>query len=99
MKKVLLFICIIIPFLCSCTSQWEYKIVSVKGEEIKDSSARNFNISDSDLNLFGDERWELVGIYTNNETVFPNFGNAEYVTGIRENVRTESVNFVFKRKK
>ena len=45
----------------------------------------------------GKEGWELVSTYTEVATVFPNFGNSEYVTGIRENVRTNVVNFVFKR--
>jgi hypothetical protein len=45
----------------------------------------------------GEDGWELVSTYTEIATAFPNFGNSEYVTGIRENVRTSVVNFVFKR--
>jgi len=32
-----------------------------------------------------------------NRNKFPNFGNSEYVTGLRTNTRTVVVNFVFKR--
>ena len=42
---------------------------------------------------------ELVDVYTIEETVHPNFGNEEYVTGLRENTRTASINYVFKRRK
>ena len=45
----------------------------------------------------GNDGWELVSTFTEVATAFPNFGNSEYVTGIRENVRTSVVNFVFKR--
>ena len=50
------------------------------------------------LNNLGEEGWELVSVYTTIETVFPNFGDAEYHIGIKTNSRTESINFVFKRK-
>lgn len=50
------------------------------------------------LSLYGKDGWELVSTYTTTETVFPNFGNEDYHTGIKENTRTETVNFVFKRR-
>jgi hypothetical protein len=89
-------------FSFSCTSKWEYKTVSVKGEEqevLGKLKTNKFDVSDESLNLFGNEGWELVGIYEKNETVHPNFGNEEYVSGIQPNVRTAEINFVFKRKK
>jgi len=45
----------------------------------------------------GEDGWELVNSYTETNTVHPNFGSSEYVTGIRENTRTSVLNFVFKR--
>lgn len=54
-----------------------------------------FNIT---LNSYGKDGWELVSIYTTTETVFPNFGDTGYHTGVKENTRTQTVNFVFKRK-
>lgn len=60
--------------------------------------AINFDDPSSKLNELGKEGWELVSTYTTTETIFPNMGNADYHTGIKENTRTESINFVFKRK-
>lgn len=100
--KNLLLITFLGSMLFSCTSKWEYKTVSVRGEEhetMSKFSANKFDVSDESLNLFGEEGWELVGIYEKNETVHPNFGNEEYVSGIQPNVRTAEINFVFKRKK
>jgi len=100
MKKVL-FIAILGLALSSCTSNWEYKIVKVKGAEKEASKfdPNKFEVSDESLNLFGKDGWELVDIYETTETVHPNFGNSEYVTGMQPNVRTAEINFVFKRKK
>lgn len=100
--KNLLLITFVGLMLFSCTPKWEYKTVSVKGEEQEMMSkfkANEFDVSDESLNLFGKEGWELVGIYEKIETVHPNFGNEEYVSGIQPNVRTAEFNFVFKRKK
>lgn len=86
----------------SCSSKWEYKTVSVKGEEQETRGkfrTNKFDVSDESLNLFGEDGWELVSMYETCETVHPNFGNEEYVSGIQPNVRTSEINFIFKRKK
>lgn len=98
-RKIAIIFCALICLLSSCSTNWEYKIVTVNGEETKDSSPKTIKISDEDLNIFGKDGWELVGVYTNTETAYPNFGHAESVLGIKENVRTGFVSFVFKRKK
>jgi hypothetical protein len=101
MKK--LFLIAVVGLLSfSCTSKWEYKTVSVKGEEqeTREKFQTNiFDVSDESLNLFGKDGWELVGIYDKVETVYPNFGSEDYHTGIKTNTRTAEINFVFKRKK
>lgn len=101
MKKI--FLITVIGFLSfSCTSKWEYKTISVKGEEqetMPKFQANKFEVSDESLNLFGKDGWELIGIYEKTETVHPNYGNEEYVSGLQPNVRTAEINFVFKRKK
>lgn len=51
------------------------------------------------LNGYGEMGWELVGITSEIETVFPNFGDEEYVTGIKPNTRTFGMVYVFKRPK
>ena len=101
MKKVFFTTLVGLMFF-SCTSKWEYKIVSVKGEEQETRAkyrSNKFDVSSESLNLFGKDGWELVDIYEKIETVHPNFGNEEYVSGIQPNVRTSEINFVFKRKK
>ena len=102
MKKVLLLFCMITT-LVSCGSkneQWEYKVVKVAGKDsevMADFGALVFTDQTSMLNKMGKEGWELVSTYTEKGTSFPNFGNSEYVTGLRTNTRTVVVNFVFKR--
>ncbi|RYG06830.1 MAG: DUF4177 domain-containing protein [Chitinophagaceae bacterium] len=100
MKKKLL-IAVLVLGITSCSSKWEYKIVTVKGSEKEASKfdAIKFEVSGESLNLFGKEGWELVDTFPTTETVHPNFGNSDYVTGMQPNVRTSEVNFVFKRKK
>ncbi len=101
MKKIFL-ITIIGFFSFSCTTKWEYKTISVKGEAqetMANFQANKFDVSDESLNLFGKDGWELVAIYEKTETVHPNYGNEEYVSGLQPNVRTAEINFVFKRKK
>jgi len=100
MKKVLL-IAILGLGISSCTTNWEYKVVTVKGSDKEASKfdPKKFEVSDESLNLFGKDGWELVDVYQTTETVHPNFGNSDYVTGIQPNVRTSEINFVFKRKK
>ncbi|MCL2327197.1 MAG: DUF4177 domain-containing protein [Bacteroidetes bacterium] len=101
MKKLILIAVVGLLFF-SCSSKWEYKTVTVKGEEQESSAkfkANTFDVSDEALNLFGKDGWELVSIYEKTETVHPNFGNDQYVNGIQPNVRTSEINFVFKRKK
>lgn len=97
--KNLLLILLATLAITACSSNWEYKTVSVSGESTSEFNTNTFSVTDEDLNLFGAEGWELVDVYTLEETVHPNFGNEEYVTGIRENTRTASINYVFKRRK
>lgn len=102
MKNLFLFMVVVIFTACSSNNNcnnWEYKTLTITGESDSEFVSNTFNVTDEDLNLFGAEGWELVNVYTLQETVFPNFGNEKYVTGIRENTRTKSINYVFKRRK
>ena len=101
MKKILLAFCMV-ALLASCSKNtpWEYKVVKVAGkpaETLADYGALVYGDQTAMLNKMGKEGWELVGTYTETATAFPNFGNSDYVTGIRDNTRTSVVNFVFKR--
>lgn len=102
-KNLFLFCAHLSMLLVSCgikEQTWEYKIVKVAGKEaeiLADYGALSYGDQTTMLNKLGKDGWELVSTYTETTTAFPNFGNSEYVTGIRENVRTSVVNFVFKR--
>jgi hypothetical protein len=100
MKK-LCFTALLSFVLLSCSDKWEYKMVSVKGKEQETAKfeSNRFEVTDESLNMFGKDGWELVGIFEKTETVHPNFGNDQYVSGLQPNVRTAEINFVFKRKK
>ena len=98
MRKILLALCLV-AFLASCSKNnpWEYKVVKVAGkpaEELADYGALVYGDQTAMLNKMGKEGWELVSTYTETATAFPNFGNSDYVTGIRDNTRTSVVNFV-----
>ena len=102
MKKVL-FICCLFLTLVSCNDNtpWEYKVVKVAGKEAEvmaDYGSLVYGDQTAMLNKIGKDGWELVSTYTETATAFPNFGNSDYVTGIRDNTRTSVINFVFKRK-
>lgn len=78
---------------------WEYKVVAIDAINKTDFQPREFfNIGDETLNYYGNEGWELISTYTTEETVFPNFGDAQYHSGIKANSRTEKIFFIFKRK-
>ena len=98
MKK-LLFVALALVLVGCTSNKWEYKIVKIDNTTTSDFFESDFKVTSEDLNLFGEDGWELVDVYTLTQTQHPNFGDDKYVTGIRENTRTESVNFVFKRKK
>lgn len=101
MKKFILGFCLI-AMLASCGSkneQWEYKVVKVAGHDAEiaaDFGTLVFADQTAMLNKMGKEGWELVSAYTETGTAFPNFGNFEYVTGIRDNTRTAVVNLFSK---
>ena len=77
---------------------WEYKQITSYGEAItKDYGNNSFDSVTKQLNDLGKEGWELVGVHSKIETVFPNFGNQDYHTGIKNNIRTNEIIYTFKR--
>ena len=102
MKKTLL-LCCMIATLASCGNEsqtWEYKVIKVAGQDaavMEDYGPKVFEDQTQMLNKMGKDGWELVNTYTEVGTAFPNFGNKDYVTGIRQNTRTTVLNFIFKR--
>ena len=81
--------------------QWEYReevMVGRESDKRADFQALTFEDPTPMLNKLGAQGWELVGTYSEVNTVFPCFGNPNYVNGLRDNARTNAVHFVFKRK-
>lgn len=101
MKRFILFV-FVAMLAASCSPKWEYKVLTIKGAEqssMPKFQPKEFKVSNNSLNSYGEDGWELVDVYQTIETIHPNFGDEEYVTGIQPNVRTSEINFVFKRKK
>lgn len=83
---------------------YEYQVVSVSGNSnisyYEDKEARK-EISFVEIRKKLEEYpdWELVDVIEEVETVFPNFGNEKYVTGIQSNVRTWRVQLILRKRK
>ena len=85
---------------------WEYKAVKISGDIMKyDYDVRKFfpleldeDTVSSKMNLFY-RQWDLVGTVTEIETVHPNFGKEDYVTGIQPNTRSKATILIFRRQK
>lgn len=90
-------------FVNSCSNEklesqkWEYKTLAVNGNDFSEFWAKNFPVPVEKLDSLGSQGWELVDVYTQIQTVHPNFGNAKYVTGLQPNTRTCLILYVFKR--
>lgn len=61
------------------------------------SEATSAMPSPDDLNKLGIKGWELVGVYLEMETAFPNFALGDTVQGLKSNVRPQDVVLLFKR--
>jgi hypothetical protein len=79
-------------------NEWEYRVIHFPAESAEDLSSRSVNIDITDLQAAGKNGWEIVGQWVEHETVFPNFGRNEYVTGLQPNFRTSKLSILLKRK-
>lgn len=94
--------------LAGCSAdpaKWEYHtlrvpattlVPEITGDADKLLSKR-FELSANQLNALGLDGWELVGVVPEVETVHPNYGSSEYVTGLQPNVRSAAATLLFKR--
>lgn len=79
-------------------NEWEYRVMDFPAERAGDLSPRSVNVDITDLQAAGKNGWEIVGQWVEHETVFPNFGKNEYVTGLQPNFRTSKLSILLKRK-
>jgi hypothetical protein len=96
-------------FLTSCSSEYEYKTISIKGKQkfgkrtyFQDPVPMSFEspiLPKDSIDILGNQGWQLISTYSITETTFPNFGNDEYHTGIKSDVHTNELNLIFIRKK
>ncbi|MDY3359922.1 MAG: DUF4177 domain-containing protein [Clostridium celatum] len=86
----------------SYTPKWEYKVVYIEATETftyleYEQNPSNIELTDDMINEYGLNGWELADSYLEMETVYPNFGNSQYVTGIQPNVRPQRLVLIFKK--
>jgi hypothetical protein len=85
------------------TTHYEYKVVTVasEGHDRTGENAMKFasvTPKDDELTALGADGWEVVGMYLEMETAFPNFGKAEYVTGLQTNTRPQRAVIILRRR-
>ena len=107
MKKTILTSVFCAALLIGCEQSgvvYEYKVVALTGSRdrsyTEDVAPLLFADPTPVLNRMSSERWTLDNVYTEVSTVYPNLSvNKGIVGGIRTNTRTETINFIFKRRK
>jgi len=106
-------ILVIIFSSCQNKIKWEYKTVYFDAEKIqavdksyskgadffkRTISSSTVLPSDSSLNKFGIDGWEIATSYLETETVFPNLlASGDGVKGLQPNVRPQRLVVIFKR--
>ncbi len=110
MKKLIIFFSVLFLFT-SCQkkgpqpiTKWEYKEIIMEGTPRGDFFSKQFyNPTDNHNNIgqsfedLGKEGWELVDVYTEIETVYPDFGGEKTIIHYKENTRTSAIHYIFKR--
>jgi len=107
------FIALIIFTSCQNKIKWEYKTIYYDAEKIegldksyakgseffkRTVSSTSVVPSDSTLDKFGVEGWEIATSYLEMETVFPNLlASGDGVNGLQSNTRPQRLVIIFKR--
>lgn len=87
--------------------KWEYRVEYVNAElphgmigeteNHKSLSSSFITIDTGRFDALGKQGWELVSTSLEEETIHPNFGNVDYVTGLQPNIRPQRLICIFKR--
>lgn len=86
----------------SYTHKWEYKVVYIEATETftylqGERNPSKIELTDDMINEYGVKGWELVDSYLEIETVHPNYGNNQYVTGLQPNIRPQRLVLILKK--
>lgn len=85
-------------FIPSPPDRWEYMSLPVAATgAFSDVGDADIAPDVSELDALGQAGWELVDVITEVETVHPNFGSSQYVTGLQPNTRADRAVLLFKR--
>lgn len=79
-------------------TRYEYKAIAIPVEEGNKFSPNRFHFEVIGAALKEYKGWELVSAVCETETVHPNFGRSDLVTGLQPNTRTGRIVLLFKRK-
>lgn len=75
---------------------WRYKTIAIPAKYGSDTSTREISLDMPELISLGSQGWEVAGLWLEKETVYPNFGKSDYVTGIQPNIRPSRLVILFK---
>ena len=82
--------------------RYEYKVIDFLAESNERTGTgalkyASVSIQGEQMQKLGAEGWELMDVFLEMETAFPNFGDSQYVTGLQPNVRPQRAVLLFKR--
>ena len=105
-KKMCLLMALLSILFSSCEQgnpSYEYKILRLKsdfGPMTEDYMPSQFADPTPSLNRMAKEGWTLDHVYTEVGTTFPNLStDKRHVAGLRSNIKTRSVYFIFRRRR
>lgn len=112
MKKIILSTFLLLSFYSTSQNdsnkkpRFEYVTIKIEPKSNWDDKKSNdfdnlfsYNYYQNLMDSLGNQGYELISVIPIIETVFPNYGNDTYHTGIKSNTRTKELELFFKRKK
>ena len=79
-------------------NEWEYRVMEFSAKPGDKNASRTVDLDIEELQMAGKNGWEIAGQWLEHETVFPNFGKDEFVTGLQPNFRPSKLLILLKRK-
>ena len=94
------FVNILLPVVTTLLqkNEWEYRVMEFPAKPGDKNATRTVDLDIEELQMAGKNGWEIAGQWLEHETVFPNFGKDEFVTGLQPNFRPSKLLILLKRK-